>query len=103
MSGNPTFGRSFAIGLVGWAVLTLPGLAQDDTRAVRIIEGTPAQPVTPAFPPPMGNVDIRQTAIRADNPAGLELTILPDLELTAGAKVTLHVTTKKEGYLILVD
>jgi hypothetical protein len=103
MSGNPTFGRSFAIGLVGLAVLTLPALAQDDTRAVRIIEGTPAQPVTPALPPPMGNVDIRQTAIRADNPAGLELAILPDLELTAGAKVTLRVTTKKQGYLILVD
>jgi hypothetical protein len=103
MSAARTFGRSFAIGLIGLAVPTLPALAQDDTRAVRIIEGTPGQPVTPASPSPMGNVDIRQTAIRADNPAGLELAILPDLELTAGAKVTLRVTTKKEGYLILVD
>jgi hypothetical protein len=103
MRGKLTSSRSFAIGLIGLAVFALPALAQDDTRAVRIIEGTPGQPVSPASPPPMGNIDIRQTAIRADNPAGLELAILPDLELAAGTKVTLRVATRKQGYLILVD
>lgn len=103
MLRNLTSGSSFAIGLIGLAVFALPVLAQDDTRGVRIIEGTQGQPVAPASPPPMGNIDIRQTAIRADNPAGLELAILPDLELAAGTRVTLRVATKKQGYLILVD
>jgi uncharacterized protein DUF4384 len=97
-----TFRRA-AVAWIGLAVMALPALAQDDTRAVRIIEGAPGQPVTPASPPPMGNIDIRQTAIRADNPAGLELAILPDLELAAGTRVTLRVATRKQGYLVLVD
>src|SRR5215213_7575505 len=98
-----TSGRSFAIGLIGLAVFGFPTLAQEDTRAVRIIEGTPGQPAAPASPPPMGNIDIRQTMLRADNPAGLNVAILPDLELSAGTKVTLRVATQKQGYLILVD
>lgn len=102
MVRDRTFGR-VAIGLIGLALLALPALAQNDTRGVRIIEGTTGQPVAPPAPPPMGNIDIRQTTIRADNSAGLELAILPDLELAAGTKVTLRVVTRKEGYLILVD
>jgi hypothetical protein len=53
--------------------------------------------------PGAANIDIRQTRIRAENPAGLELEILPDLELSAGTKVSVRVGTKKRGYLILVD
>ena len=98
-----------AIGLVALVMLAPPALAQDDeaSRAVRIIEGTPGQQppgslVAPASPP-VANLDVRQTAIRAENEAGLELSILPDVELSTGAKVTVSVATKRQGYLILVD
>ncbi len=53
--------------------------------------------------PPMGNVDIRQVSIKCDNAAGLDLAILPDVELATGSQVTLRIATKKQGYLVLVD
>jgi hypothetical protein len=59
--------------------------------------------VAPAPPPPVVNLDIRQIAIRAENDAGLALSILPDVELAVGTKVELRVATKRQGYLILVD
>jgi hypothetical protein len=104
----------FAIPLAALVILGGSARAQDDeaTRAVRIIEGAPGQApapsapgtlVAPTSPPPVAAVDIRQTAIRAENDAGLELSILPDVELAAGTKVALRVATKKQGYLILVD
>jgi hypothetical protein len=82
--------------------------SEDNTRAVRIIEGTgsstPTPPVAPAVTaPPMGNIDIRQISIKGDNAAGLDLAILPDVELATGSRVTLRIATKKQGYLVLVD
>lgn len=111
--------KRLAIALTALAVLSAPARAQDDdaTRAVRIIEGAPGQTptapgqspaapgplVAPTPPPPVANLDIRQTVIRAENDAGLTLSILPDIELAAGTKVEVRVATKKQGYLILVD
>jgi len=108
-----------AAGLFGMAALAhaqgqAPGddatRGEDNTRAVRIIEGTTAGPSTsiqPAAPavtaPPMGNIDIRQVSIKCDNAAGLDLAILPDVELATGSQVTLRIATKKQGYLVLVD
>ena len=86
---------------------------EDNTRAVRIIEGTapgsttPIRPAAPEAPavtaPPMGNIDIRQVSIKCDNAAGVDLAILPDVELATGSRVTLRIATKKQGYLVLVD
>jgi hypothetical protein len=94
--------RIVAAGFLGLASLA-HAQSDDNTRAVKIIEGTAGQPAAPSASPPMGNIDIRQVAIKAENAAGLELAILPDVELAAGAKVTLRVATKKQGYLLLVD
>ena len=79
--------------------------SEDNTRAVRIIDGTAAgEPAAPAVTaPPMGNIDIRQVSIKCDNAAGLDLAILPDVELATGSRVTLRIATKKQGYLVLVD
>jgi hypothetical protein len=78
---------------------------EDNTRAVRIIEGTGAEPAAPpaVTAPPMGQVDIRQISIKSENAAGLDLAILPDVELATGSQVTLRVATRKQGYLVLVD
>lgn len=89
-----------------------PARAQDDdsTRSVRIIEGAPGQaappvstPAAPTPPPPVASIDVHRTAIRAENDAGVELSILPDVELAAGTTVSVRVATKKAGYLILID
>ena len=75
----------------------------DDTaRAVKIIDGASAQAAAPAIPAPTES-SIRQISIRSENAAGLELVILPGVELVTGSKVTLRIATKKQGYLILVD
>jgi hypothetical protein len=90
------------------AALSLPTQAQDDvdnsSRAVRIIETPPRQdaaPVTGA--PPMGDIDIRRSSIKVQNPAGVELAILPDVELSLGTRVSLRINTRQQGYLIVVD
>src|SRR5687767_2836965 len=90
------------------ALATLPAQAQgdgaDNSRAVRIIETPPGQPAAPVLgAPPMGDVDIRRSSINVPNPAGVELAILPDVELSPGARVSLRIGTRQQGYLIVVD
>jgi hypothetical protein len=95
-----------SIATVGLLCLATLAHAQDsdNTRAVRIIDGSAGQPAAPALTaPPMGDVDIRRMSIKSENAAGLDLSILPDVELATGSRVTLRVATKKPGYLILVD
>jgi len=55
--------------------------------------GSPAQPGTgrPAV------------AIKAANAAGLSLEMIPDSDVAIGTKVSFRVSTKKEGYLVLLD
>ena len=82
------------------------GQGEDNSRAVRIIESLAGQ--TAASPPvagapPMGDIDIRRTSIRVQNPAGVELAILPDVELSTGTRVSLRIATRQPGYLIVVD
>jgi hypothetical protein len=50
-------------------------------------------------------VDLRQlqSAIKVANPAELTLDILPGPMLTIGARVAFRISTKRAGYLILVD
>jgi hypothetical protein len=77
----------------------------DNSRAVRIIDGTsaPAAAPTATALSPAAPVDVRQISIRSENSAGLDLAILPDVELATGSTVTFRIATKKPGYLILVD
>jgi hypothetical protein len=112
MIARDTALKPLAIALAACAMLSTFALAQDDdaTRAVRIIEGAPGQApaapgslAAPTNPPPVASLDIRHTIIRAENDAGLALSILPDVELAAGTKVTVRVATKTQGYLVLVD
>jgi hypothetical protein len=90
-----------ALGAVVTAVS--PAWAQDDnSRAVRIIgvEPSPANPATSGRP---AAATINQAALKADNPAGLNIQVHPGTELPVGAKVTFTITSKKAGYLVLVD
>ena len=82
------------------------GQGEDNSRAVRIIEapaGQTAAPPPTAAAPPMGDIDIRRTSIKVQNSAGVELAILPDVELSAGTRVSLRIATRQPGYLIVVD
>jgi hypothetical protein len=60
----------------------------DDTRGVHIIDEQPLP-------------DLSQTKV--DNGAGVNVAILPGADLEPGTKVSFEISTKKPGYLILVD
>lgn len=97
-----------AVGLIclaGLGAAWAQAQSEDNSRAVRIIEGASGQPASAAPPTaaPMGTLDVRQSSIKSENSAGLDLAILPDIELATGTTVTFRIATKKQGYLILVD
>ena len=60
----------------------------------------PAQATLAPARPDLGAL---QSSLKASNAAGLAVDILPRAELHVGEKIALRVTTKKQGYLILVD
>ena len=95
-----------SIGLCFATLLAMAAFAHaqgdDNSRAVRIIDGAPAAAPS-ATTPPSEPVDIRRISIKSENAAGLDLAILPDVELASGSTVTFRIATKKPGYLILVD
>ena len=86
-----------------FAAGALQAWGEDGTRAVKVIDvgaaGAPAAAAALSTAP----VDVRRMSIRAENAAGLDLAILPDIELASGSKVTFRIATRKPGYLILVD
>ena len=48
-------------------------------------------------------VDAVQNTLKSDNEAGVSIDVLPDTSVSIGDKVAMRVSTKKPGYLILVD
>lgn len=92
-------------------------LAQSPDRAVRILEEAPKKPAAapepPAAiptpppaeaalkpPPPTGKPAPGE---EGDNPSGLSVDVLPGKEIPLGAQIAFRVSTKKPGYLVLVD
>jgi hypothetical protein len=83
-------------------------LGQDSPdRSVHIIGDPPAEssnksqpPVkAPALPLPA----MPEAELRADNPAGLVLEVLPATQVSIGSILSFRITTQQPGYLILVD
>src|SRR5262249_22803765 len=62
----------------------------------------PASPPGSAFPaqPSTGRP---ATMTKAANAAGLSLEISPDSDIPVGTRVSFRISTKKEGYLVLLD
>lgn len=68
--------------------------------------GTPA-PSVQSDSPPVARPQVALGSIPIDtktgNPADVSLDVLPGLDVALGSKVSFRVTTKKAGYLVLVD
>lgn len=68
-----------------------------------------AAPALPATPPPPKNLpsvaalEALSQSVNVSNPAALTLDILPGPDIALDSQVAFRVTTKKAGYLILVD
>jgi hypothetical protein len=69
-------------------------------------EGAPATPATPATPAPVISpvrLELLNSTVKVENPAGVSLDVFPNLEVVAGSKLGFRITTHRRGYLILLD
>jgi hypothetical protein len=73
-------------------------------RGVTILPGTPDRAAR-QIGQPIGadQLEALNLAIKLENSAGLTLDIIPGREVVAGSKVGFRITTRKQGYLILLD
>jgi Domain of unknown function (DUF4384) len=104
--------RTFLLEALCLAVLTGAVQAQDSRRpgedspprerSVKILTDVP-DGVPP--PPQMSAADLASINVnmKTDNAAGLALDIVPSGEVIAGSRIGFRLTTKKPGYLILLN
>jgi hypothetical protein len=73
-------------------------------RSVKVLTDVP-DVVPPAPDPSMTPAKLASlnSSMKIDNPAGLTLDLIPSGEVIAGSKMGFRITTKKPGYLILLD
>jgi hypothetical protein len=109
---QPTFARASVFGLLCAAFLVNAAAAQDrgsagksnppQERSVKVITDV----LNNASPmPSMSAADLASLNLnmKIDNDAGLALDIIPSGEVIAGSKIGFRLTTKKPGYLILLN
>jgi len=90
---------------------SLPPPSPAPSTAAPAVQGAPAGDVAALSPPPSSRrkpltaaeLDALSKSVKLANPADLAVEILPGSEIAVGAKVSFRITTKKPGYLILVD
>ena len=73
-------------------------------RSVKILTDVP-DAIAPAAIPSMSTAKLASlnAGMKTDNAAGLSLDLIPSGEIIAGSKIGFRITTKKPGYLILLD
>jgi hypothetical protein len=109
---QPTFARGSVFGLLCAVFLVNAAAAQDrgsagksnppQERSVKVITDV----LNNASPmPSMSAADLASLNLnmKIDNDAGLALDIIPSGEVIAGSKIGFRLTTKKPGYLILLN
>jgi Domain of unknown function (DUF4384) len=109
---RPTIARVFVLELLCAVFLANAAAAQDpgpagknkppQERSVRVLTDVPDN-TSPM--PSMSAADLASLNlnVKIDNAAGLTLDIIPSGEVIAGSKIGFRLTTKKPGYLILLN
>ena len=72
--------------------------------SVRILPDTP-DPAPAAAAPAISTarLELLNSSVKVENAAGVSVDLIPNLEVLAGSKMGFRVSTRKPGYLILVD
>jgi hypothetical protein len=84
------------------AAVLPPAWGQADSRSVDIIDApTPGPAAT--TPAPSVGAPSESSVPKPENGAELSLDIAPGAEIAVGTKVTFRISTRKEGYLLLLD
>jgi hypothetical protein len=60
-------------------------------------------PVEVKLPPTAAEISLLNGSFKVANPSEVAIDILPGADITVGSRVSFRVSTKKPGYLILVD
>jgi uncharacterized protein DUF4384 len=82
---------------------TAKGSPQQE-RSVKVLTDVPdAAGGAPDTSNSSGRLELLNSKMKIDNAAGLSLDLIPSGEVIAGSKIGFRITTKKPGYLILLD
>jgi hypothetical protein len=96
------------------SVLATPASAQDAAssakgspskeRSVKILTDAPDSPASASDTNvSTARLETLNATMKVDNAAGVSLDLIPGGEVIAGSKIGFRITTKKQGYLILLD
>src|SRR5438128_3218402 len=78
--------------------------SQQQQRSVKILTDVPDAAVpAPDTSDSSARLELLNSKMKIDNAAGLSLDLIPSGEVIAGSKIGFRITTKKPGYLILLD
>jgi hypothetical protein len=90
------------VGLAAAVLIAEAALAQ--APHVRILRDAPEAPAATRAPDiSTARLELLNANIKVDNPAGVSVDLIPELEVPAGSKIEFRIATKKAGYLILLD
>jgi hypothetical protein len=83
------------------AVLAVTASLAQAPRSVTILPGVPdAATRVPDVSP---RLELLNSTVKVENSAGVSLDLFPKLEVPAGSKIGFRISTRKTGYLILLD
>jgi len=72
--------------------------------SVRILPDIPNPAPAAAAPAiSLARLELLNSSVKVENAAGVSVDLIPNLEVLAGSKLGFRVSTKKQGYLILLD
>jgi Domain of unknown function (DUF4384) len=93
-----------AIAGLSAAVLMGTCVLAQSPRSVIILPDLPEAPaVAPAPDISAMRLELLNSTVKVENPAGVSVDLIPKLEVSAGSKIGFRIATKKTGYLILLD
>jgi uncharacterized protein DUF4384 len=98
-----TIARRAIAGLSATVFIGTAALAQAP-RSVTILPDVPEVPEAAPAPniSPM-RLELLNSTVKVENPAGVSVDLIPKLEVSAGSKIGFRIAAKKTGYLILLD
>jgi Domain of unknown function (DUF4384) len=93
-----------AIAGLSAAVLAGTATLAQAPRSVTILPDVPEAPAATRAPDisPM-RLELLNSTVKVENPAGISIDLLPKLDVSVGSRIGFRIATKKTGYLILLD
>jgi Domain of unknown function (DUF4384) len=92
-----------SVGGLGAAVLIATAAFAQEPHSLTILPDASETPATRTPDISTPRLELMNSNIKVENPAGVSVDLIPTLEVRAGSKIGFRVATKRAGYLILLD